>query len=824
MFAIFFIFITSVTCSSIVTQGGKTCSDLYNTIGCSFDGNPTCEIVNQRSTPIYDICNCPKITILMEDDDFSEIPPFWVFFPSTESAQIYETLGDDDSKFYLYSSNGWFIDNDKNPQNGYLLGAVNGLYNSGTKFIYKSTGSTLSARAIFCTLTNQFDVKANDSCNSNNGGCDPHAICSSVDGIVKCVCISGYIGDGIRCDDINPCSKNNGGCSPNGVCVNSLGVDTRCYCPNGYIGDGYICNDINECLIDNGGCDVLSKCINNQGGAPTCTCPDGFQEDIPFDANNGCILNRQSCIDIDECLNEVCGEKSKCINTTGSYICKCIAGYSQVKSDCIDLDECALSLDTCGANSECINTEGSFFCDCLPGYSGDGTSCVDVDECVDVNFCAGGGLCVNQMGAPAQCYGVSADALPSDACKTNNGGCDVNAQCISTGLDVTCRCNPGLQQTQPVTNTLKEGKLCLTQKQICEDILECSIFNGGCDENALCVENYGGPPTCLCKEGMPGNGVVCCPKEGWEVGDDGLCFHVDELVVCPVNTDPDPVNGYCVPSAVPTPEFDLPAPDIQPTTQPYIEPYIEQPQEPTVEYYVPEYTAMCPEGFAYAFGECVPIWEQPDANTVTKQGTCAHVVCPPNETCFELIGGPRCQRHFRLPSLSIGIKGKGRSIQPPYIPPIHPPIPFKISWEPRGSRRWFLDCGHDISLAGFGRHHRWFSVFHFLKPGVMMGGMASSAPMGAETGMWKPYSYHCNVYPKSSPFSCEKQPTTYPVPSQYIDSKSGKYESTISATGQVTSSKSSLKVFRVNPKDVFKSDPCNSGFKYSPPKGMCYAV
>jgi hypothetical protein len=41
----------------------------------------------------------------------------------------------------------------------------------------------------------------------------------------------------------------------------------------------------------------------------------------------------------------------------------------------IDVDECSLGLDNCANNSQCINTNGSFLCRCNHGYSGNGVFC-----------------------------------------------------------------------------------------------------------------------------------------------------------------------------------------------------------------------------------------------------------------------------------------------------------------------------------------------------------------------------------------------------------------------------------------------------------------
>ena len=41
----------------------------------------------------------------------------------------------------------------------------------------------------------------------------------------------------------------------------------------------------------------------------------------------------------------------------------------------VDIDECFLDLDNCGNNTQCINTDGSFICKCNVGYIGNGVVC-----------------------------------------------------------------------------------------------------------------------------------------------------------------------------------------------------------------------------------------------------------------------------------------------------------------------------------------------------------------------------------------------------------------------------------------------------------------
>ena len=40
-----------------------------------------------------------------------------------------------------------------------------------------------------------------------------------------------------------------------------------------------------------------------------------------------------------------------------------------------DLDECTTQTHNCDANADCINTVGSYSCKCNAGYTGDGRTC-----------------------------------------------------------------------------------------------------------------------------------------------------------------------------------------------------------------------------------------------------------------------------------------------------------------------------------------------------------------------------------------------------------------------------------------------------------------
>ncbi|KAG7461774.1 hypothetical protein MATL_G00194660 [Megalops atlanticus] len=187
----------------------------------------------------------------------------------------------------------------------------------------------------------------------------------------KCKCYPGFTGKTCN-QDLNECGLKPRPCKHR--CMNTYG-SYKCYCLNGYMmmPDG-TCANARTCAMANCqyGCEVMK-------GEVRCQCPSPGLQLGP---------DGRTCVDIDECATgrAVCPRFRKCINTFGSYICKCHEGfelqYINGKYQCIDVNECTSAQHRCGSLSTCYNTPGSYKCKCKDGFQGTGYDCKPIPKVI----------------------------------------------------------------------------------------------------------------------------------------------------------------------------------------------------------------------------------------------------------------------------------------------------------------------------------------------------------------------------------------------------------------------------------------------------------
>ncbi|CAN9508355.1 unnamed protein product [Ophioblennius macclurei] len=168
-------------------------------------------------------------------------------------------------------------------------------------------------------FTGRFCERQTSFCGADAQFCHAHADCDYGDGTARCVCKSGFQGDGITCVESDPCAPPlRGGCSVNAKCIKT-GPGTRtCQCLSGWKEDGDECQPINNCDgPDSGGCHDNATCVYVGPGQSDCICKSGYQG------------NGQSCEPVNQCVTADggCHYLASCHLLASVWTCVCDDGY-----------------------------------------------------------------------------------------------------------------------------------------------------------------------------------------------------------------------------------------------------------------------------------------------------------------------------------------------------------------------------------------------------------------------------------------------------------------------------------------------------------------
>lgn len=213
-----------------------------------------------------------------------------------------------------------------------------------------------------------------NECGFDWNKCGSNAECSYSPGRFTCKCKSGFIGDGRTCIDIDECSLRIDNCDMNAACTNTPGLFS-CQCKPGFIGDGTFCADM-----------LVWEKVGNAA------MPSRYEWGNYRTHDGMNIVNSKMFAETREYKSFFICDRS---NTFGRYgfvpadtaVFFPFVHYSLASArGCNyyrrspDVDECVRNTHNCDVNARCINTPGTFTCRCKDGFQGDGVVCTSMEE------------------------------------------------------------------------------------------------------------------------------------------------------------------------------------------------------------------------------------------------------------------------------------------------------------------------------------------------------------------------------------------------------------------------------------------------------------
>uniref|UniRef100_A0A672QR89 Stabilin-1-like n=1 Tax=Sinocyclocheilus grahami TaxID=75366 RepID=A0A672QR89_SINGR len=162
----------------------------------------------------------------------------------------------------------------------------------------------------------------------------------------------------------------------------------------------------------------------------------------------------------------------------------------------------------CGEHGDCDDGHtGTGMCKCHNSFRGTGCELCESNHfgpnCTACN-CTSKGMCDYSRDSDGSCFcqegwmGKYCESkIAPDLCSEYNGGCHEAADCLQTGINVTCSCRMGYSG---------DGHVCSPINRCVEEA------NGGCSDFAECIFTGPSERRCECLEGYVGNGIQCLEK------------------------------------------------------------------------------------------------------------------------------------------------------------------------------------------------------------------------------------------------------------------------------------------------------------------------
>jgi len=203
--------------------------------------------------------------------------------------------------------------------------------------------------------------------------------------------------------------------------------------------------DVNECFLGTHDClPDLAKCLNSPGSF-YCRCFAGY------------VGDGRECIDLDDCDPDPCAAGyGECVDLgQHAYVCDCEDGYSGERCT-MDVDECTMGSHACSTHAHCLNQFGTYVCDCFAGHFGDGESC---------GLCT---KCPEGWAETAKCGLTDRECENMNECALQSDNCHVNAQCTDTLGSFLCEC-----RNDPLALSEQGTKLWTGDGTQCKVCTEC---------------------------------------------------------------------------------------------------------------------------------------------------------------------------------------------------------------------------------------------------------------------------------------------------------------------------------------------------------------